>query len=300
MPWELASFQCPPSAIAIKAGLAPVLEAAPGNAVACQARLEAVADAVPAAVSSAGAVASVASAIRMSLRELMAAGGSFLCAHPYQHPVADRRGDYAWLTPTDAIQAVCAKLADPEDSPGVSSGAVAVLICASDHAAFSAALGAFGAVFPVTELQLAQRRAARLATLESDKLVLAVGPVRPWWIESAVRRHARARDAAGALGRLVAMAEGYDEENTRPEAELRELLQRKIDGQAAAEASWGQVAAMDGAATVLAIHIAGGAGLARRTLLEEPHPGQENKLAAVACWIGAEDRLIFIRELLGL
>ena len=235
------------------------------------------------------------------MNELLQVGGRFVCTHPYLHPLGDRRGDYSYLTPQQAVEGMAAKLADPMDLPadGDLQG-LFLLLRGVDHRGFADALGAFNTIFPVTELQLAERRAGWLATLEKDKLIQATGPIHPAWHEQDPRRHGGGTEMETTLGPLVAMAEGYDQENVRPEAELAALIEKKRAHLQAIDAAWTALADNLQNGTGLALVLEGNSGSIHRQLVENTPPAEGYKLAAVCGWIGEAHQMTFFRELLGI
>lgn len=305
MSWADLTFRTPPSAVSLADGTGAALSPAAGELDAAAARLAAVAGALPNALNPAAGSAAGASELRAGLGALTAAGGAFLCVHPYVHPVGDRRGDAAYLTPPDAVKRVAAKLADDVDpAPGISgagaSGMVAVLLCGTNHAGFADTLAAFNAVFPVTALRLAERRARSLAALEREKFLRPVAPPEPRWRTGDLRRHPAGARADRNLGERIAAAEGYRAAAVRPGAELACVMARKKARLAAAEQAWEAFAAEFSGGAGMGLYMTGDAGSIRRGLLEAGGPGPEYPLCAVACWMGEPERLKFLREMIGL
>ena len=232
---------------------------------------------------------------------MTAGGGKFVCVHPYQHPVGDRRGDYAYLTPGDAVASLAAKLADAADmAPAGTIGALVLMIREANQERFHASLSSFNAVFPVTGLQLAQRRAGWLATLESDKLIQAVGPAVPLWRNGDPRRHSAVAALDRSLGALLAVTEGFDAENTRPEDELAALIAEKSQGVVDLVSAWDTLAATLQGDVGLGLYLAGDAGSIRRQLLSSSPPAASYKLTALACWVAPAGNLILLKEIFGL
>ena len=299
--WQTIAFAPPGSLLNIHASAAEVAAAAPGELDSSAGRLAAVNGTAAMTANPVAAIAALCDGLRDTLIGLMSTGGKFVCVHPYRHPVGDRRYDYAYLTPADAVSALAAKLADVADPPPAGTlGALTLMIRETGHAAFRASLAAFNAVFPVTGLQLAQRRAGWLATLESDKLIQAAGPKTPAWKSGDPRRHAAVAGMDRATGGLLALAEGYAAENVRPEDELAALIAEKTQRVADLESAWNDFAASLQGDAGSGLYLTGDAASIRRQLLSSDPPAATYKLTACACWVAPEANLTLLREVFGL
>lgn len=301
MAWTSVSITLPASLQVVRNGLQECITAAPDELDASQARLAGVTGAATVAANPTADTASAVDTLRASMEALLQAGGRFVCVHPFIHPLGDRRGDYAYLTPQQAVEGLAAKLADPKDlQAGAALRGVFLVLRGVNYAGFAETLAAFNAVFPVTELQQAQRRAASLASLEKDKLIQETGPIHPAWRSQEPRRHQGGTTLETGLGGLLGMAEGYDVENTRPEAELDALIEKKRAHLKALDAAWTAITeglqGNIGAGLVLDGNIGG----IYRQLTEALPPVEGYKLAAACCWIGNADDMTFFQELLGL
>lgn len=241
-----------------------------------------------------------AGALRQAQDALLQAGGSSTVIHPYLHPLGDRRGDYSFMTPQQAVHGLADKLADPADPIGDDAAeAVLVLLRGVDHAGFAETLGAFNAVFPVIELQMVERRARALATLGTDKLIRTRGPAHPAWRNMAPRRHQTGAGLDMAMGRRLAIAESYAAD-TAPEAELSALIAKKQAHLLAAKAAWEDLTATLQGGEGQGLALAGNAAAIRRQLLQQLPPVDGFKLAACACWMGRAEQTTFFRECFGL
>jgi hypothetical protein len=251
----------------------------------------------------AGAAANV-TALRTQLEALLQAGGRFVCVHPYVHPVGDRRGEYSYLTPSDCVAALADKIADPEDGAGDADAgnlaAVCVLLHAADHGPFAALLAAFNAVFPVTELQLAERRARQLITLEKDKRIIATAPKEPRWVASAPHRHGALCGMDTALGALVAQSEAFAAENASAEAELSAIMQARAAHVAQLDAAWQALCSGLAGDAGLGWYLSGDAAGMARQLAAGGTPVSAYKLCGALCWVGAAERVAVFKEVFGL
>lgn len=301
------SFTVPATAATIRSGLSAVVTGVAGVTAEGTGRLAAVTGgAVPQKSPLAGAAANVA-ALRAQLDALLQAGGRFVCVHPYVHPVGDRRGEYSYLTPSDCVAALGDKIADPEDGAGDADAgnlaAVCVLLHAADHGPFAALLAAFNAVFPVTELQLAERRARQLITLEKDKRIIATAPKEPRWVASAPHRHGALCGMDTALGALVAQSEAFAAENASAEAELAALMQARAAHVAQLDAAWQALCSGlsgDAGDAGLGWYLSGDAAGMARQLAAGGTPVSAYKLCAALCWVGAAERVAVFKEVFGL
>ncbi|BCS89955.1 hypothetical protein [Pseudodesulfovibrio sediminis] len=301
MPWTDITFTTPQPLQAVHEGLQDCHAVAPGELDNSTARLNAVKGSVAISTNPVATTASGVAALRTSMEGLLQAGGRFVCVHPYIHPLGDRRGDYAYLTPQQAAEGMAAKLADPMDSPGEDTlQAVLLMLRGVEHTDFVETLNAFNTVFPVSELQLAERRAGQLATLEQDKMIQTTGPVHPAWRGQDPRRHERAKDMGTTLGAQVALGEGYAIEAVRPEDELAALIDKKKALLEQLETDWTtlQDVIQGGAGKGLVLN--GNSGSIHRQLVELRPPVEGYKLAAVCAWIGTAEHMTFFRELLGI
>lgn len=301
MSWTNIHFTLPPSLKAVHSDLQACRAGAPVELTAGKSRLAGVAGAVTLHTNPVmGTVGNVAD-LRQAMVGLLDAGGLFTCVHPYIHPLGDRRGEYAYLTPQQAADGLAVKMADPMDLPGKDTlQGVFLLLRGVEHADFADTLKAFNAIFPVTELELAQRRAGQLATLEQDKMIQTTGPVHPAWRGQNPRQHERANDMGMALGAQVALGEGYAIEAERPEDELAALIDKKQAHIEQLETEWTalQDVIQGGAGKGLVLN--GNSGSIHRQLAEFRPPVEGYKLAAMCAWIGTAEHMTFFRELLGL
>jgi hypothetical protein len=316
------SFTVPATAQTIRSNLSAVVTGVAGATAEGTGRLAAVTGgAVPQKSPLAGVAANVA-ALRAQLEALLQAGGRFVCVHPYVHPVGDRRGEYSYLTPSDCVAALAGKVADPEDQPSETGAedlpsetasedgagdadagnlaAVCVLLHGADHGPFAELLAAFNAVFPVTELQLAERRARQLITLEKDKRIIATAPKEPRWVASAPHRHGALCGMDLALGALVAQSEAFAAENASAEAELAALMQARAAHVAQLDAAWQALCSGLSGDAGLGWYLSGDAAGMARQLAAGGTPVSAYKLCAALCWVGAAERVAVFKEVFGL
>ncbi|WP_319780786.1 hypothetical protein [Maridesulfovibrio sp.] len=299
--WKPVNYTLPESAAGIKQGADPVLNSVPGEVGAAQSRLNGVAGFIPVTPSPVSGPAGNAENLISRLNSLLAISADFLCVHPYVHPVGDKRGDYAYLSPSSCRDAVLAKLADPyENLPEGDCAAVFLQITGYDHADMAKKLAAFNTVFPVVPLQLVQRRAADLAVLETEKFIFGTGFVSPKFQKLDERQHKKNRDMDTAMASMLAYCHGYDTQNKRPETRLQEVMAKKQNKAAEAAASWAELAATFAGGSGQAAYLTGSVGQIRNDFSKLAITDGAHVLSVICCWIGQPEKMAIFKEVLGL
>ena len=143
---------------------------------------------------------------------------------PYQYGVGSRKGENAYLTPDVGIKTVLGRVGDIAQDIKTGKGLenfgksalVILLIAAPEAGQLAQALGAFNAVYPIKDLQKAQRRAAAMATLEIDKFKIPAAPGYPAWQEAGPLQNETGLSVAGATGAQLAIAEGLQAASKAP------------------------------------------------------------------------------------
>jgi hypothetical protein len=299
MTWQPITCSVPGTLQSVAASLDGALAGTGAHLDECGSRLDAVARSYAPPTPSTDAAG--ADDLRQELAALLAAGGTQLCVHPFLHPLGDRRGDYAYMTPQQAVEAVAGKMADPADALPSGGQLAAVLLVLRGVAMddFAVTLDAFNAVFPVAELRMVARRARALATLEQDKFLRPQGPEHPAWRHQDPRRHDSPEALARTLGRRLAMAEAYARDSL-PEDELGAVVAKKREQLAETAGNWTRLAERLAGGSAVGLHLDGDAGSIRRQLLEQVPAVEGYKLAAAVCWIGPAERITLYRECFGL
>ena len=169
----------------------------------------------------------VAGPLRAGASEMLASPAKFMAITPFQHGIGERVGENAYLTPADAIKTALTRSNDiagviKADNFGKSALAF-VLIAAPEPGQLAESLRAFNAVYPVKELQKAERRAGALATLEIDKFVIPDAPAFPAWLDAAPLNNAKGQAMNAAAGAQLAFAEGMQAATKAPQAALAEF-----------------------------------------------------------------------------
>ncbi|MDG9666718.1 hypothetical protein ONV78_03145 [Hahella sp. CR1] len=300
MSWRLTAFSASNTEAQAVALAAPILAGADASLAEASTRINGVSLAY--SPNPLATQASEASAVRETYQALMRYEGQILCVHPFQEGVGDGSGLYRYLSAPNAAARLAAKLTDAQDTgrPRGQLDAVSVLIVARDLASFAERLEAFNAIFPTPELQLAQRRAAQLATLEQEKFILPDAPLTPPWVARDGVQIPRLAQHGRAVGAQLATAQGYAAETLSPVAELQAVIERKrqslqqlqrhyeqLKGQLSGQAGYA-LYAQDDASTVAAQIKTPGA------------PGHEYVLTAGALFVADAGRLTFLKEIFGL
>ncbi|XPV75199.1 MAG: hypothetical protein ACNI27_11205 [Desulfovibrio sp.] len=246
--------------------------------------------------SGSSSVSAGAEDLRKEFTELIPDTGRFFCVHPYTNPVADRRGEYSYLTPQAAMTALSGTLATKSMDE-----AICILFHATTLEEFTETLDTFTAVFPVEELELVSRRAGRLATLEKDKLVIPKPEPRPEGVGNVSTRHSTVKQLQKTVGAKLAMLEGYAAETKRPEVKLAELVAKKQAHLQKIEEEWQAVVdLLNSGISIKSAYISGSSADIRRAIAEADHPEAVYKFTAVACWTAPAGELQLLAEVFGL
>lgn len=250
--------------------------------------------------------------MRSDASGMLACPCPYIAVTPYQQGVGQRRGDRAYLTPQGAIGAVASRMSEAQDRQA--SGAqpdptepdtamVLLVIAAPDEAAFAASLARFNDVFPIPELQQAQRRAGGLAGLERDKFTIPPAPGYPAWGASSPQRSGPGLATSRALGGQLAMAEGLSAASTSPVARLGAFGAKR---QAAMAARQADLDALRGSMTGsdpgwFGVYLEGLAvELAKLLVKFAPPMDAAFKCCAAVCWYGTKQQVAYYKEAFGL
>ncbi|MBI9109917.1 hypothetical protein [Maridesulfovibrio ferrireducens] len=299
--WKSVNFKVPAAAAAINQGADPVLAAVAGEMSAAGSRLSGVAGFIPVTPSIISGSAGNAQGLISQLNELLNVSSKFLCAHPYVHPLGDKRGDYTYLSPSGCLDGMLAKLADPSDDlPETVSGSVFLKFTAYDHADLAAKLAAFNAVLPVTPLQMVQRRAEDLNVLETEKYILGDGFISPKFQDLDARQQVTNNKMDSKLARMVAVSHGYDCQNKRPETLLSELITKKQKATEEAGAAWERFCSLFSGGSGQAAYLNGSVRDIRLELANMGTSDGTHVLSVICCWIGEAEAMTVFREVLGI
>ncbi|WP_020411015.1 hypothetical protein [Hahella ganghwensis] len=301
MRWEAGPFQFPPSGQQVLDQVAPVLSGASVELSAAQNRLESIGASF--VTNPLALIADKAQQAREQLRGLLNVKGQVLCVHPFLEGIGQGQGRYQYLSAPNLVQCLAEKLQDKHDEgrPVGPCDALCILVTATEYGRFSEALGSFNQVFPVPELQLAERRAGQLAVLESEKTIQPNAALNPHWKDRDHGQYPLAQEIRRGIGAQVGLMESFDAENQTPIDELQQLIAKKQ--------RWLQQ--QEDNITALKARCSGPAGF--RLFLENQSPsgiakalqapglpGHENVLAAGVLLVTEPGGLTLFKEVLGL
>lgn len=250
--------------------------------------------------------------LRNDASGMLASPCPYIAVTPYQQGVGQRRGDRAYLTPQGAISAVVGRMGEAQDL--LASGAlpnltemdtamVLLVMAAPDEGGLATSLGRFNGVFPITELQQAQRRAGGLAGLERQKFTIPAAPGYPAWGASSPQRGGPGLATSRALGGQLAMAEGLSAVGTSPVARLGAFGAKR---QAAMAARQADLDALRGSMTGsdpgwFGVYLEGLAvELAKLLVKFAPPMDAAFKCCAAVCWYGTKRQVAYYKEAFGL
>lgn len=236
------------------------------------------------------------------LIDLLAGRVQVLCVHPWQQGIGQGENHYRYLSPANAVVHAAAKVSEIVDArrPRGALDALTIIITGKSFADFANALRAFNQLFPVPDLQLCERRAAQLATLENDKQILPDAMRNAYWRDRDKLTTGPLRQGLSVVGEACAHAMAYEVGGGDPDAELQALIQKK---QTALQSSRDAV-------DELAAQFSGGS--AKAVFLENQTPQQlQNTLNTsglthddplCCCLVITAERggLVVLQELLGL
>ncbi|ABC33408.1 conserved hypothetical protein [Hahella chejuensis KCTC 2396] len=300
MSWRLTAFSPSNTEAQAVALAAPILAGADASLAEASARMQGVS--LSYARNPLAAQANEAAAARDAYLALMRYEGQTLCVHPFQEGVGDGSGLYRYLSAPNAAARLAAKLTDAQDvgRPRGQLDAVAVLIVARDLAGFAERLKLFNAVFPAPELQLAQRRAAQLATLEQEKFILPDAPLTPPWIARDGLQIPRLAQHGRAVGAQLATAQGYAAETPNPIVELQGVIERKRQRLQQLQNHYTQLKSQLTGQAGFALYAQGDAPNVAAQLQAPGVPGHEYVLTAGALFVAKAGQLTFLKEMFGL
>lgn len=245
---------------------------------------------------------SSAGELREQASALLSSRAAYLAITPYHYGIGQWRGDHAYLTPQGAIRAVADRLGDSA-LPSSGAGLVLLILAAPAPGQLAAALALFNRVFPIRELQQAERRARALASLEEDKFKIPDAPAYPAWGAASPERDATGLATSRALGAQLAVAEGLAAAQASPAERLAgfaakvsaAMRQRQADldalmaGMSGTDSGW-HGAYLEGA----------GPDLAHQLREAAPPLDAAYKCTVAVCWFGAIGQVAYYKEAFGL
>jgi len=231
--------------------------------------------------------------MREQLTTLLQQGGRYICVHPYQYRVGTLHGDHSYLSPAQACSVLADKLADPRAGFAEQPYELAAAMITADNGEeFSDALRVLCKVFPAAELQLAERRAKALSTLEQDKFVTPAAPFAPPVLDADPRRHGLADTTYSPL---LGQLESYADEHMRPEDELTALIQKRAAAAEEHTAAMQEFQALFASASAYTFSASGSPAALRSALAKSGPPAETNKYTAMFAVIGQD--IAFYKEI---
>ncbi len=183
------------------------------------------------------------------------------------------------------------------------TGLVLVVMAAPDEALMGEALGAFNKVFPITELQQAERRVKALAALELDKFKIPPLPSFPPWGTANPLKSATSKATAAAAGAQTAVAEALAATGQSPAERLASFAQKRVAAVAKQIEDMRDLAAsLSGPLTgAFGVYLEGPiAAVAPHLAKFAPPLGDSYKCCTVLCWFGKKAEVAYYKEAFGL
>ncbi|WP_394027208.1 hypothetical protein [Desulfovibrio falkowii] len=243
---------------------------------------------------------------RKQASSALAEPAAFMAITPFQHGIGTRKGEYAYLTPAQALGTLASRLDDAQVADGDENAELALvvmLVATVSHAAMAQALESFNKVYPIPQLEQVCRRAKALSTLETDKFTIPKAPGFPAWGQMSPQKNTTGQAVAKALGGMLAAGEGAGMGATSPGDLLAAFAQKqtqKLQGKAAdLQALADSMVGGNDAWVGFSIHAPGPSLF--RYLGKLPVPFDEaSKCTSLLCWFGKPDQVAFYRESFGL
>lgn len=294
-------FKFPAALRSVNSGAANKLTNAAAQLTAAKGRLQSVPELVvannPVAASCTGSLVEL-----NALHTLLIAQANSVCVHPWTQGVGQGESHNRYLSPANAVDAAAKKFTDGADAhkPQTVVDAVCILLSATSYNQLSETLKQFCTVFPDSQLQLCQRRAKQLSTLEKDKVILPGAAGNAVWRPGQLPAVARTTLGCQLVGERLAHAVGYEAGGMAADNELIDLANKKAQ----------QLTAIKTAIESFAASFSGGAGrgvfIAAKTpeqiknQLSAHSLGHDEPLACCVIYAGAPGSLNLLREILGL
>ncbi|WP_331352565.1 hypothetical protein [Cellvibrio sp. UBA7671] len=295
------SFQWPPTLADAVGTLNGSLGSAASELAAAHSRLVAAPDYTlvsnPVAAVAVGSIAEHGQIV-----DAMLAGVKVLCAHPWAQGVGEGDNHYRYLSTANAVATAANKLVDEYDhlAPTGVIDAVVLLISANGFFGFYETLNQFNAVFPLPATLMCERRAAQIASVESDKIILPVAAINSRWVGNESAHFYGISTATKTLGELSAHAEGYELGGASPEQELVNVIAKKTDSLAATQSLVASVQAQFANGTGAGQYITNKTPAQIKALLNASGAGHDAPLCCCIVFTGAPGELELVREMLGL
>ena len=233
---------------------------------------------------------------RARLETLLNGNAGFLALTPYN--LGERKGDQAYLTPTEALTHLQERLMGIDS---LRSAVLILLLPAESPAALANSLAGLCRAYPMPELEKLLRRAGALATLETDKFVIPRAPDYPATEEDAPTAHPQGRAGYSGLASLAAVAEAVQRALDAPLSKLQAFAQKRLAREAERQTALREwEAALTGSFPYFAAYLEGLLDIRQISSLSCSSPVADSfKSCAALCWWGRPASLEFMKELFG-
>jgi hypothetical protein len=294
-------FQWPTTLADAVATLNNALGGAAGELGAAQSRLAAVPDYTqannPVAASAVGSIAEHGQII-----DAMLARVNVVCVHPWVQGVGQGNGHSRYLSTANAVLAAGGKLKDSFDSqiPAGVVDAITIIMPANGFFDFHEKLKQFNAVLPTPETILCERRAAQVASVEKDKILLPSPAINSRWRDNESAHSDGIKCATQSVGELSAFAEAYEMGAHSAEQELTDLMSKKNNVLNGVRESLTHVQARFANGVGLAKYIGNKTPAQISEVLSASGTAHDAPLCCCVVVTGAPREINLLREMLGL
>ncbi len=306
MTWSPVQLRWPGQATAFMDDLGDVQNLAAGNLAGTVERVVELASLATTNPGGLGAAAvQVAEAGRAALAGVLDEAPLALVVTPFQSGVGQGNGYQRYLSAPNLLRHMADKLTDTSDDsrPSAENYALVLILVATRYDHLATALSALNALFPIKDLQRAERRARQLSDLDAEKWALPAAGMLPLWGRLPLERCTVTKVSKQAMIQQLAALESHADNS--PAVDLAALAARKaLQAQGMAQDLDALKAQFtgSGASTTTRARLIGPGSNAElaRELLSGEAPGHEWPLSAGLMLVGSLSGLAFVRELVGL
>ncbi|MCM8540966.1 MAG: hypothetical protein NE328_11885 [Lentisphaeraceae bacterium] len=251
------------------------------------------------------ATATMASIVQAALDSALKNNGVAMVVHPWSYGVAETgKGRYTaqaegYLSQDNANNHLIQKLLDTEDAKSAAiEELIYVSVAANSTISFLTKVSALNSVFPLSGLELCQRRTSQLLSIESTKMNQKTGAILPRFNKHAHNNILKVKELKEKGDRLTAICQAY-EDDSNPITELKEVIDEKISEATAAESEWTSLLASLSGSQGQAFFINSGSIVQIAEDIEDIAT-QVNKFCALVAIGGPAGSLSVLKEIFGL
>lgn len=234
---------------------------------------------------------------REDLSGLFSGECSFIAFTPLDS--GSRKGNYAYMTPQEALEAVQARLVELSNDE-----AVLLLLCPAESSGdLSRSLAPLLSAYPIPVLEKVARRAAALATLETDKMNIPLSiPLYPPSQPDSPALHPFGRNSSRALANMATLAEVSNRAGADPMNRLKDFASERLASASSMLESFKNMQESLTASVPFFVSYfeTPEEKLLLSKLVEYAPVPEIYKESSVFCWHGLPGNLKFMRELFGL